>query len=102
MFHGQESPTNSLADSACPGIGVGFGRVGEDGQSAVGGEVQDFPGEAEISDVRGVDVLDTGAVEADVVGGPANTEFLVAGTVRRSGRSGHGRTDGIRLLCVGA
>jgi len=60
------------------GWGVRFRRVREDGLPGVGGECQGLVRQGEVPDERVVEVLDAGAVEPDVVGGPADTELLAA------------------------
>ena len=46
---------------------------------AVGGQVERFVAEGEVTDDRVVEPLGAGAVELDVVGGPADAELVAAG-----------------------
>ena len=52
---------------------------GDQGQAWVGGQVHDFVGQVEVADDGMVEVLTSGAVQADVVGGPAGAEGVTAG-----------------------
>jgi hypothetical protein len=61
------------------GWGVGFGGVGEKCQSAVGREFHGLEGQVQVADDWVVELLGPGAVEADVVVGPAGAEGLAAG-----------------------
>jgi hypothetical protein len=47
--------------------------------AVVGGEVERFVGEGEVADDRVVEPFGAGAVELDVVGGPADAELVAAG-----------------------
>src|SRR3954452_4491704 len=59
--------------------GTRFGGVGGQGEAAVGSEFHGFEAEFQIADDGVMEVLGAGAVQADVVGGPAGTKVLAAG-----------------------
>src|SRR6476619_651288 len=54
-------------------------RVDEQGEAGVGGELHRLEVKLEVTDDRVVQLLEAGAVEPDVVGGPAGAEDLTAG-----------------------
>src|SRR3954453_1190675 len=77
-----------LGHSGCPGgeqgerLGggrVGFGRVDRHGEAGFGAEVDTFVGEGEVAHDVVVEVFDTSAVGANVVGSPSATELVGAG-----------------------
>lgn len=53
------------------GAGAGLGRVGEERQPGVAGELETLVAQFEVADGGMVEVLDAGVVEADVVRCPA-------------------------------
>jgi hypothetical protein len=61
------------------GWGVWFCCVDGEGESGFGSEVEALVGEFEIADEVMVEVFDTGAVSADVVGLPAAAELQASG-----------------------
>ncbi len=66
--------------------GVGWCGVDEQGQSRVGRELHGFEVEVECADDGVVEFLVAGAVEPDVVGGPAGAEVFAAGGEFAAGR----------------
>ncbi len=58
------------------GLRAGLGGVGEDGETAVSGQLQHLVGQAEVAHDRVVEVLGAGPVDAHVVRGPAGAELL--------------------------
>ncbi len=59
---------------------AGLGRVGEDRQPVVCGEVQPVEAEVQFADGGVVKLLDACAVEADVVCGPEDAELVALGS----------------------
>src|SRR3954452_20634728 len=60
------------------GSGPGFGREDGDGETVVGAELHGLVAKIQVADDRVMDVLSAGAVEADVVCGPADAELVAA------------------------
>lgn len=55
-----------------------LGRVRDDHEASVGGELESLEGQRQIPDQRVVEALGPRPVEADVVAGPADAELLAA------------------------
>src|SRR6266550_1534105 len=55
---------------------AGLGGIGEDDETAVGGQIQHLVRQAEIAHDRVVKTLRAGSMDADVVRGPARAELL--------------------------
>ena len=71
-------PTGEQSEVVGRGAG-GFGAVGDDRQAGVGGQFHRVEVEGEFADDGVLGVFDAGAVQADVVGGPAGAEQFAAG-----------------------
>jgi hypothetical protein len=61
------------------GGGVGFSGVDRHSEAGFGSQVEAFVGNGKAADDVVVEVFDTGAVGADIVGAPAAAELVAAG-----------------------
>jgi hypothetical protein len=61
------------------GGGVGFSGVDRHSEAGFGSQVEAFAGNGKAADDVVVEVFDTGAVGADIVGAPAAAELVAAG-----------------------
>jgi hypothetical protein len=79
---------------------AGLGGVGGEGESLVGFEGHCLEHEVKEANGRMAEVLEAGAVQADVVGGPQGAEFLAAGG-QLADQARQGRIERV-AACLGA